>query len=185
MRAKDNREPGDARLPPACAGFRTRDADGVLPIGPRVGAVRSGDRDGACPDPCISPVRVPHRRGTGEPEGGSSLSPQRPGPGVTLVVFPVEHRSRRRVDEARQPGKAEGSGGARAAGAAHAAGSASRGAGGQLRRAVAQPAGPAERGAAADVAIPTSTIRCDRRCGARWNCCSTASFARTAAWSNC
>ena len=87
--------------------------------------------------------------------------------------------------DAGEPGPAEGSGRARAAGPADAEGSARRGAGGQLRRPVAEPARPAERRVRCRWSIPTSTIRCVRRCGAKSSCCSTASFAKTAASSIC
>ena len=74
-----------------------------------------------------------------------AVSHQRSRSGVAPVVLPVEHGPRRRADDAREPGPAQGSGRARAAGPPHAEGSASRGAGGELRRPVAEPARPAER----------------------------------------
>ena len=144
---------------------RSRRADGLLRLG----------RDGEGTSSSASRWRsrafwrrrsssIASRRSRRRSKAGQTYPHQRPRSGVATLVLPVEPRPGRRAAACRAPGPAEGSGRSRAAGAADAEASARRGAVREFRRAVAEPARARQRGAAAAACIPTSTIRCGRRC---------------------
>ncbi len=129
--------------------------------------------------------RDPLDSAQGRRAAGSGGPDQRPRPGVTAVVLPLEQHPGRRAAEPGRERLAVGARRPRAPGQADAAGFEVAGARGQLRLSSGSSSGAWRAWSPTWTSFPISTRTCARRCSRRRGCSSRASCARTAAsWSS-